>query len=190
MCTSSDLFLALLAVLFPPIAVWIKVGVFTCSSLVNVLLTTIGYLPGLLHAWYIIAAYPDPNTYDYDYEALESGNADGATYPHEHAVDGVWIYVRDPRLARRAIVQSKHPNGYGAAAQEQQRGRGRESDRPAQRSYGTTGGQQSGVTGQHAATGGQSQAGGEGGGEGSAGGAAPPSYADVVAGDHKVQQHD
>jgi len=56
----SDIFLGLIAILFPPLAVWIKTGLCSVDSLINLLLCCLGYLPGLLHAWYIIAKYPDP----------------------------------------------------------------------------------------------------------------------------------
>ncbi|KAK2814457.1 hypothetical protein FQN49_008180 [Arthroderma sp. PD_2] len=60
MC-SPDAFLAILAVLFPPIAVWIKVGICSADSLINIALCCLGYVPGLLHAWYIILKYPEPD---------------------------------------------------------------------------------------------------------------------------------
>lgn len=61
MC-SSDLFLGLIAILFPPIAVWVKCGLCSVDSVINILLCCLGFLPGLLHAWYIIAKYPEPQT--------------------------------------------------------------------------------------------------------------------------------
>jgi len=60
MCDSSDVFLAFLAILFPPIAVWVKRGICSADSLINIALCCLGFLPGLLHAWYIISSYPDP----------------------------------------------------------------------------------------------------------------------------------
>ncbi|ERF71493.1 hypothetical protein EPUS_00482 [Endocarpon pusillum Z07020] len=65
----ADFFLAFIAILFPPIAVWIKVGVCTADSVINIALCCLGYLPGLLHAWYIIARYPE---HDYDYEPIDN----------------------------------------------------------------------------------------------------------------------
>ncbi|MCJ1261065.1 hypothetical protein MMC22_000929 [Lobaria immixta] len=78
MCT-SDIFLGLIAILFPPIAVWIKRGLCTADSLINLGLCMLGYIPGLLHAWYIIAAYPEPSD---DYEALpgDGGENGHVTY--------------------------------------------------------------------------------------------------------------
>ncbi|GAM85082.1 hypothetical protein ANO11243_030850 [Dothideomycetidae sp. 11243] len=62
MC-GSDIFLGILALLFPPLPVWIKRGICSADSLINIALCMLGVLPGLIHSWYIIAAYPDP-TYD------------------------------------------------------------------------------------------------------------------------------
>jgi len=99
--TCGDLFLGLIAILFPPIAVWIKSGLCTCDSLINILLCMLGYLPGLLHAWYIIAHNPER---DYDYEAIpdsergQSSQGGRVTY----------YYVRH---------ENSRPSGYGTQAQ-------------------------------------------------------------------------
>ncbi len=49
--------------------VWIKIGVCTADSVINIALCCLGYLPGLLHAWYIIARHPE---HDYDYEPIDN----------------------------------------------------------------------------------------------------------------------
>lgn len=67
----ADIFLGLIAILFPPIAVWIKVGLCTADSLINIALCCLGYLPGLIHAWYIIARNPERN-YD-EYAPVDGG---------------------------------------------------------------------------------------------------------------------
>lgn len=54
----SDLCLVLVSVFFPPLPVWIRRGFCSCDSLINILLCLLGYLPGLIHSWYIIAKYP------------------------------------------------------------------------------------------------------------------------------------
>ena len=48
--------------------VWIKVGLCTIDSFINIALCTLGYIPGLLHAWYIIARHPET---DVDYEPID-----------------------------------------------------------------------------------------------------------------------
>ncbi|KAG7004974.1 hypothetical protein G7Y79_00022g051950 [Physcia stellaris] len=62
MC-SSDIFLGLIAILFPPIAVWVKSGICSADSLINLALCCLGFIPGLLHAWYIIAKNPEESSY-------------------------------------------------------------------------------------------------------------------------------
>ncbi|KAL8796151.1 MAG: hypothetical protein Q9195_001484 [Heterodermia aff. obscurata] len=71
MC-SSDIFLGLIAILFPPIAVWVKSGLCSADSLINLALCCLGFLPGLLHAWYIIAKNPE----DYEYESIPPSDAE------------------------------------------------------------------------------------------------------------------
>lgn len=50
--------------------VWIKRGICTADSVINIALCCLGYIPGLLHAWYIILKYPDPDSEDEGYEPL------------------------------------------------------------------------------------------------------------------------
>ncbi|PMB73697.1 Plasma membrane proteolipid 3 [Beauveria bassiana] len=64
MC-SADIFLGVLAILFPPLPVWVKRGICSADSLINILLCLLGFIPGMLHAWYIIAKFPEP---PYEYE--------------------------------------------------------------------------------------------------------------------------
>ncbi|ODQ65926.1 cation transport-related protein, partial [Nadsonia fulvescens var. elongata DSM 6958] len=54
--TFSDVFKILLAILLPPIGVFLERG---CGAdlLINILLTILGYIPGILHALYIILKY-------------------------------------------------------------------------------------------------------------------------------------
>lgn len=35
------------------LTVWVKCGICSADSLINILLCTLGYLPGLLHSWYV-----------------------------------------------------------------------------------------------------------------------------------------
>ena len=54
----SDIFLVIVLVLFPPLPVWIRRGICLMDSLINILLCILGYFPGLIHSWYVIAKYP------------------------------------------------------------------------------------------------------------------------------------
>lgn len=54
---SRDWFLVLIAIFFPPIPVAVKTG---CSMdlVINICLCILGFIPGLIHACYIISMYP------------------------------------------------------------------------------------------------------------------------------------
>ena len=51
---SKDFLRILLAVLLPPLGVVMQVGI-TKHFWINILLTVLGYVPGIVHAVYIIA---------------------------------------------------------------------------------------------------------------------------------------
>jgi len=52
--TMSDLIKILIAVLLPPLGVFLEVGL-TKHFWINVILTLFGFVPGIIHAVYIIA---------------------------------------------------------------------------------------------------------------------------------------
>ncbi|KAI5813313.1 hypothetical protein BZA77DRAFT_321768 [Pyronema omphalodes] len=162
MC-SPDLLLVFIAIIFPPVAVWVKSGICSADSIINIALCMLGFLPGLLHAWYIISIHP----------------FDEPERPHD-AESG-----RDPRV-RYSRTQSQQPQrqgihygqhhpppadnygSFGVTPRDQPYGH------PQQQHYGPPQGQ----------NGGSSRAPQQGGpGE-------PPSYADVLKDqlkDHKIQ---
>ncbi|KAG6016692.1 hypothetical protein E4U54_000615 [Claviceps lovelessii] len=146
MC-SADIFLGVLAILFPPLPVWVKCGICSADSIINILLCCLGFLPGLFHAWYIIAKFPEP---PYDYETL-SQEGGRVTYVYVH---------------------SQHPPRGGMSY-------GTQSGNPPHGSY-SAGGPSNGPSNGPA---------GAGAGASHGQGGVPPSYADVVAGDNKVQTH-
>ena len=51
--TVSDIFKILFALLLPPLGVFLEVG-FKGHFWLNILLTLLGYLPGIVHAFYVI----------------------------------------------------------------------------------------------------------------------------------------
>jgi hypothetical protein len=108
----------------------------------------LGFIPGLLHAWYIIAKHPDLEAYDVLPQDAEGGSR--VTY----------IYVQTPGAAAPRQGQQ----GYGTV---------KPMEAPQLQQH------QNGTWGQGSAP--------EGHGEGSA---APPTYAQAVTGDNKVQTHD
>ncbi|KAH6854359.1 hypothetical protein B0I37DRAFT_410452 [Chaetomium sp. MPI-CAGE-AT-0009] len=54
--TASDICKIIFAVIIPPLGVFLERG---CGSdlLINILLTVLGYLPGIVHALWIICRY-------------------------------------------------------------------------------------------------------------------------------------
>ncbi|KAK3318166.1 hypothetical protein B0H66DRAFT_602767 [Apodospora peruviana] len=170
MC-STDIFLGLLALLFPPIAVWVKCGICSADSIINILLCVLGYLPGLIHAWYIIAKYPEP-TYEYEGPADAEGGH-------------IYVFVRDGHGGHRSQRVNQQPRpaihggnmNYGSTAASQQPGQVGAGPKPVSMHTPQPGPQQ------HAP---------QESGAGPSDGPAPPSYAQVVAagGDHKVQTQD
>lgn len=50
---NGDLARAIVSVIFPPIGVYMEVG-FTGHFFLNIVLTAFGFIPGVIHAFYII----------------------------------------------------------------------------------------------------------------------------------------
>jgi len=119
------------------------------------LLTPSNQVPGLLHAWYIIAKYPEPA---YEYESLPQHNEGGRV---------TYVFVRDGHTS--PPPQQGHMS-YGTTSNDPP-----SSPPPPQQPQ-----QQSGV----ANIAGSSSARPVGNQP------TPPSYAEVVAGDHKIQTRD
>ncbi|WP_353859994.1 YqaE/Pmp3 family membrane protein [Azospirillum formosense] len=53
-----DIIRIILALLLPPVGVFLQVG-FGAQFWINVLLTLFGYIPGMIHALYVIVKYKD-----------------------------------------------------------------------------------------------------------------------------------
>ncbi|ODV82612.1 hypothetical protein CANARDRAFT_10413 [[Candida] arabinofermentans NRRL YB-2248] len=68
-CCCCDCILAIIAFFIPPFPVIVKRGLCSCDLLINICLCLLGYVPGLIHAWYIILRNPD--RYD-NYQDIES----------------------------------------------------------------------------------------------------------------------
>lgn len=136
--------------------VWIKIGICTADSLINLALCCLGYVPGLLHAWYIIARHPEN-----DYESI--GDSEGARVTYYYVAQG-------------PAPSEQSQEGYGGTSNRERmevpHATKPRSPQPQQQS-------------------GSAAANGSTEGESSSGQAkAPPTYAEAVKGDHKVQTQD
>ncbi|KAI0928587.1 plasma membrane proteolipid Pmp3 [Taiwanofungus camphoratus] len=54
--TGSDICKIIFAIILPPVGVFLERG-FGADFLINILLTILGYIPGIIHALYIILKY-------------------------------------------------------------------------------------------------------------------------------------
>ncbi|KAK8090982.1 hypothetical protein PG994_000487 [Apiospora phragmitis] len=162
MC-SADCFLAVLAILFPPLAVWVKCGICSADSLINILLCMLGFIPGLLHAWYIIAKFPEES---YEYQRVPQDSEGGRV---------TYVIVQGDGGPQRQRQQQQHRQPQRVQPKPQHQD---------VMNYGAT--NQSGGGGAAVQGGSSSAAAGS-----SAGGHnAPPSYAEAVKGDNKIQTQD
>jgi uncharacterized membrane protein YqaE (UPF0057 family) len=50
---TSNLFMIIAAIIFPPLAVGIKRGL-SGSLVINIILTLLGFIPGLIHALFVV----------------------------------------------------------------------------------------------------------------------------------------
>lgn len=185
MC-SSDIFLGLLAILFPPIAVWIKSGICTADSIINILLCTLGYIPGLLRKsksrhWGSSDLETFMRTFghkptDYDFPLTSSSTTDAwyiiSLYPEPSDYEYESVPHDQGENGRVTYYYVNHrPNGEGL--RQQGAGLNHQYQQQPQRGYGTTEGMTNPPKQQRA--------------EGSSQGGVPPSYEQAVSGDHKVQ---
>lgn len=143
--------------------VWIKAGICTADSLINLGLCLLGYIPGLIHAWYIILKYPEPDYDDVAYEPIPGGSS------------------------QRRDLENGRVTYYYVSHQPLQS--------PSQRSYGATDSQpqpqrQSSQQDSHPNNSNRPQGAAESSEQGQAETRAPPTYAEAVRGDNKVQTQD
>ncbi|KHN75221.1 Plasma membrane proteolipid 3, partial [Toxocara canis] len=55
-CTCTDIFKLILAIVLPPLGVFVEKGC-GIQLLINIVLTILGYLPGVIHAIWVIFYY-------------------------------------------------------------------------------------------------------------------------------------
>jgi len=143
----------------------VKKGVCSADSLINLALCCLGVLPGLLHAWYVILQ--NPEQYEH-YQQVADGERGGTTYY-------VVTHEQPGRQGQPSYgTVGSQPNG-GQFPGQQSGG------------VGSFGGQRqkNASTAKKGAPAPAPQAGGEGSSNQPEG--PPPTYADVIKGDHKVQ---
>ena len=138
---------------------WIKSGICTADSLINIALCCLGYVPGLIHAWYIIARNPER---DYGYEPIDGRqDAEGGRVTYYYVAQG--------------SSPSPQQGGYGGTSNRERMvvPQATKPQQPQQQPQSGTGAVNSSE------------------GESSTGQARPPpTYAEAVKGDNKVQTQD
>lgn len=143
-----------------PVIVWIKSGICTADSVINLALCLLGYIPGLIHAWYIILKYPEPDYDEVGYEPIYEPIS-GEPHQRRDLENGrvTYYYVSSQPL---------HPRAYGTVdprAEESPAQSQHPSPKLSARPEGNAGGS-------------REQAGDS---------RPPPTYAEAVRGDNKVQ---
>ncbi len=161
---------------------WVKRGLCSADSIINLALCMLGVVPGVLHAWYIIFRYPDP--FD-EYARVPSHGADA-----ERGGAGVvtWYFVSSQpppspstmAAGHRCAHHHQQPHQH-LQQQPPHEGAGASRQPP---NYGTTG---PAAPSSHEDGHGAGSSAGEGAG---AAPAVPPTYEQAIKGDHKVQAHD
>jgi uncharacterized membrane protein YqaE (UPF0057 family) len=54
-----DILAMILAIFLPPLGVFLKRGCFHADFWINLGLTLLGWIPGVIHAWYVTIHYSD-----------------------------------------------------------------------------------------------------------------------------------
>jgi uncharacterized membrane protein YqaE (UPF0057 family) len=149
--------------------VWVKKGVCSADSVINIALCFLGVLPGMIHAWYVILNNPE-HTYEHvpDHEG-QAGSRTATYYYVSHGgpapQNGQMNYGTvgsQPNAGQFPGQQTGTTNAFPQPKKQQKK---QQSVQP-----------QPGVAGEEV-----------GAGEGSSE-LPPPTYADVIKGDHKVQK--
>lgn len=141
-----------------PTTVWIKAGICTADSIINIALCLLGYIPGLIHAWYIIMKYPEPDYDNVAYEPIPGGSSQRRDLENGRVT---YYYVSHQPLQH----PSQRPS-YGAVDQQ---GQQENTPKPSDHSQ---------------------QGAGASNGEGRSEARPPPTYAEAVKGDNKIQTQD
>lgn len=138
---------------------WIKAGICTADSIINIALCLLGFIPGLIHAWYIIMKYPEPDYDEVAYEPVSGGSGQRRDLENGH-VTYYYVSHQPPQHAPQPSYGTLNQQG-----QQQPAGHSKTSDDP-------------------------QQGGAADSGEGRSDARPPPTYAEAVKGDNKIQSQD
>ncbi|ONH68132.1 Plasma membrane proteolipid 31 [Cyberlindnera fabianii] len=111
-CCCCDCILVLIALVFPPFPVWVKCGLCSAESLINIALCFLGYLPGVIHSFYIIAKYPVQYVV-LDVESQEYRRVTHSPSPRNHN-GNVAIRERTQTPTIEQLVAAQQPMSYGS----------------------------------------------------------------------------
>ncbi|KAJ1913466.1 hypothetical protein IWQ60_009194 [Tieghemiomyces parasiticus] len=109
---TTDVLLLLIGFLFPPLGALLKRG---CGAdfIINCALTILGYVPGVIHAWYLVIKYSGG-----DYQQLPTHVQPRCDGHQQHQREGGnVIVVHDPRGAQGPSSSSQQhdaPPSYGS----------------------------------------------------------------------------
>ncbi|CDO95600.1 unnamed protein product [Kluyveromyces dobzhanskii CBS 2104] len=118
-CTVSDLILYVVAIIFPPVAVGLRSGLCSSDLLLNVLLTTFGFLPGMIHAFYYITVTSplrDPESRYFYNQGWNDGQTYGSPSSTVTTVNRQPAGVEDPLLPRTQVPVTYEPTSYAQDA--------------------------------------------------------------------------
>lgn len=111
-----DCILVLLSLVFPPLPVWIKCGICSAESVINICLCLLGYIPGVLHSLYIIAKYP------IRYVVLDEEAQVYRAHPSHHRVrqgpPRVIIRERVSTPSAEQVISGQNNQFYGSTSNE------------------------------------------------------------------------
>lgn len=150
-------------------------GICSADSVINLALCCLGYIPGLLHAWYIILKYPEPDYDNANYEPIPAdAQAHGRRGDAESGRQATYYFVA---RQSQAPPQPAQQRDYGTV--ESLPPQAPAHSKPAYRPEASQeqAGSSSRSSSSHAA-------------QGSSGSRPPPTYAEAIQGDHKIQTPD
>lgn len=110
-CSVSDIILYFIALVFPPVAVLLRSGVCSSDFLLNMLLTLLGFLPGVIHAFYYITiTSPLRRSLDYGWYYEQHWNVAHPYYRQPQPTEVIMQHISSvstPLLYPNKVTQSQ-----------------------------------------------------------------------------------